>query len=119
MHCVDASSAYFLDLKSVFMRGVCTLNFEAMQLLSGMPAGMPDLDAEIGNSGPAGVPEPPADTVDIRYFFDPGKGLGRPDFWGVVLSSIDADFCKYKLVLHNKHIKIHRSKRRIAEFDLC
>lgn len=51
------------DLKSVFMRGVCTLNFEAMQLLSGMPAGVPDLDAEIGNSGPAGVPEPPADTV--------------------------------------------------------
>ena len=25
------------DLKSVFMRGVCTLNFEAMQLLSGNP----------------------------------------------------------------------------------
>ena len=56
------------------MRGVCTLNFEAMQLLSGMPAGMPDLDAEIGNSGPTGAPEPPADTVDIGIFLTQGKG---------------------------------------------
>merc|ERR1719498_2185038 len=35
------------DLKSVFMRGVCTLNFEAMQLLSGVPAGLPNLETEI------------------------------------------------------------------------
>jgi hypothetical protein len=47
------------DLKSVFMRGVCTLNFEAMQLLSGVPAGLPNLDNEIGAS------VPPAEADDV------------------------------------------------------
>merc|ERR1719375_2245513 len=45
------------DLKSVFMRGVCTLNFEAMQLLSGVPAGLPNLETEIASSIPPADPE--------------------------------------------------------------
>merc|ERR1719253_1863261 len=55
------------DLKSVFMRGVCTLNFEAMQLLNDRyvpPSGLVPPTAPAAEPSAPADPDPPADAAE-------------------------------------------------------